>query len=93
MTESGDPSAPAELSLQEQLVKAVRDLWSMPVDSGADYIVFKDRRALNTRVRQTQAGQFQVSWEAVDEDGTWTDHSRVFENLREAALHAYQGPH
>lgn len=93
MTEPGDPAARADLSLQEQLVKAVRDLWSMPVDSGTDYIVFKDRRALNTRVRQTQAGQFQVSWEAADDDGIWSDYSRVFENLREAALHAYQGPH
>lgn len=74
-------------------MKAVRDLWSMPVDSGTDYIVFKDRRALNTRVTQTQDGQYRVSWEASVDGGTWTDHSRVFENLREAALHAYQGPH
>lgn len=78
-------------SVQEQLVRAVRDLWAMVLESGADYIVFMDRRRLLTRVEETPDGMYRVSWE--DDGGQWIGHERAFDNLREAAFHAYQGPH
>jgi hypothetical protein len=76
---------------QAQLERAVRDLWSMVQDSGQDYVVFMDRRRLSTRVERTERDRYRVSWEG--DDGTWLEHERDFENPREAAFHAYQGPH
>ena len=78
-------------SIQEQLVRAARDLWSPVQDSGEAYVVFLDHRGLPTRVEQDQDGLFRLSWE--DEDESWVVGTQKFENLREAAFHAYQGPH
>lgn len=78
-------------TIQDQLVRAVRDLWSAVVESGEDYVVFTDRRRLPARVQRTEAGAFAVQWET--EDGDQIMHERAFDNLREAAFHAYQGPH
>jgi hypothetical protein len=86
MSDAGEPS------LQDQLVRAARDLWSTVVESGADFIVFTDRRRLSTRVQRTANGTYQVSWEPEGGD-VWTVYEREFENLREAAFHGFQGPH
>ena len=80
-----------EGSVQEQLVRAARDLWSTVVESGEDYIVFMDRRRGNTRIARKPNGMYGVSWEL--KDGSWVNHEREFENPREAAFHGYQGPH
>lgn len=81
-----------DLSIQEQLVRAVRDLWSMVQDSGEEYVVFLDHRGLSARVEHGQDGLFRLSWET--EEGSWVSgEDQTFENLREAAFHAYQGPH
>ena len=90
MTEAGG-SETSPQSAREQLEKAVRDLWAMPQEAGDRYVVFLDRRRLRTRVEQDEDGQFRVSWET--EDGQWLSHEQCFENPREAAFHAYQGPH
>ena len=88
-----DPSLPIPLegTVREQLIRAIRDLWSMPRDSGEDFVVFMDRRRMNARVEQRGDGLFYVLWEELD--GSWSEHERAFENPREAAFHAYQGPH
>jgi hypothetical protein len=86
-----NPPDPGDATIEEQLVKAVRDLWSMQVESGPDYIVFTDHRRMNTRVESTESGEFRVTWE--DEDGSWVSHARTYDNLREACFHAFQGPH
>lgn len=78
-------------SIQDQLVRAVRDLWATVSESGEDHVVFTDRRRLLARVQQTLAGRYAVRWET--EDGDWVAHEHDFDNLREAAFHAYQGPH
>jgi hypothetical protein len=80
-----------EHSVQDQLVRAARDLWSMVQESGERYVVFLDHRGLSTRVEQGQDGLFHLSWER--EDGGWIVGDETFANLREAAFHAYQGPH
>lgn len=85
------PPPEAQGTIQEQLVRAVRDLWAMVSEVGENYVVFTDRRRLLTRVQGTPAGVFHVSWQG--EDGGWTEYERDFDNLREAAFHAYQGPH
>jgi hypothetical protein len=77
--------------LREQYEVAVRDLWTMLEESGDEYVVFRDRRRLLTRVSMDPDGLFRVSWESGD--GGWVDQPRRFENLREAAFHGYQGPH
>jgi len=86
-----DQSSPPDDTIQDQLQKAVRDLWTMSVESGEDFIVFMDRRRLNTRVARHPDGMYRVSWE--QEDGSWVKYDREFENPREAAFHGYQGPH
>jgi hypothetical protein len=78
-------------SVESQLRGAARDLWSMVEASGEDFVVFMDRRRLSTRVQRTPQGTYRLSWQ--QEDGTWLDGDRQFENPREAAFHAYQGPH
>jgi hypothetical protein len=83
---------PDDASLQDQLVRAARDLWSSVLESGEDYVVFMDHRRLSTRVEKTVAGTFRVSWED-ENDGEWIVHEREFENPREAAFHGFQGPH
>lgn len=80
-----------ERPLKAQLEVAVRDLWTMLEESGEDFAIFMDRRRLRTRVRQDAEGLFHVSWD--DGDGVWIEYERRFENVREAAFHAYQGPH
>jgi hypothetical protein len=77
--------------LKEQLEVAVRDLWTMLEESGEDFAIFMDRRRLRTRVQQDADGRFRVSWD--DGGGQWIEYERRFENVREAAFHAYQGPH
>lgn len=84
-------SGPEHESVREQLERAVRDLWSMLQESGEDYVVFMDRRRMNTRVRRNGRGGYEVSWES--EDGAWLPYDREFANPREAAFHAFQGPH
>lgn len=61
-------------------------------DSGDGFVVFMDRRRLETRVQQESDGLFSVHWE-VEDGESWTTHGGRFSNLREAAFHAYQGPH
>jgi hypothetical protein len=85
------PTETNQLSDRGQLQKAVGDLWSSMVDLGEDYVVFMDRRRLNARVERSDSAHFAVSWE--QEDGSWVAYDREFENPREAAFHAYQGPH
>lgn len=80
-----------EPTIQEQLERAARDLWSMVVDAGEDFIVFLDHRRLRTRIALGPNGLYGVSWEL--EDGTRFDHDGEFPQLREAAFHGYQGPH
>jgi len=82
---------PGDQTIQEQLVRAARDLWSTVQDSGDEYVVLLDHRALPARVERGPDGLFHLSWET--EDGNWTNSDLSFENLREAAFHAYQGPH
>lgn len=81
----------AQIPVSEQLTRAVRDLWSMVQESGETYIVFMDRRRMGTRVEEAEPGRYRVSWEC--EDGSWVAHDRLFDDLREAAFHGYQGPH
>lgn len=78
-------------SPRRQLEQAVKDLWSMVRDAGDDYVIFVDRRRMATRVERTDSGSYRVSWE--HDDGTWHTFKRQFENPREAAFHAFQGPH
>jgi hypothetical protein len=85
------PIPEATGTIQDQLVRAVRDLWATVAESGEDYVVFTDRRRLSARVQQTPSGAYRVLWET--EDGDWIDFEGSFDNLREAAFHAYQGPH
>jgi len=80
-------------SIQEQLERAVRDLWSMLEDSGPEYVVFTDRRRLHTRVEHGMDGMYHVSWEPNDDSGVWIEHADAFDQPREAAFHGYQGPH
>ena len=84
------PPDPGDASVQEQLVKAARDLWCMTEETGEDYIVLIDRRRMPAKVAASGGG-FRVSW--TDEEGNVVVHSRVFENPREACFHAFQGPH
>lgn len=91
MTNRGPDETDGEGAVREQLERAVRDLWSMLQDSGDDYVVFMDRRRLSTRVDRTRDGTYRLSWE--DETGSWVEGEREYENPREAAFHAYQGPH
>jgi hypothetical protein len=85
------PPDPGDSTTQEQLVRAVRDLWSMVEDQGEDYIVFFDRRRMNTRVECTADGRYRLLWD--DGDGGWTEFHDTFENPREACFHGFQGPH
>ncbi len=93
MTEPIDfsPPDPGDATIQEQLQRAAKDLWTMVEESGEDYIVLMDRRRLYARVQQEADGAFSVRWQ--DEVGGWVPHGRTYRNLREAAFHAYQGPH
>lgn len=86
MTQSTDGS------LQDQLVRAARDLWSSVLESGDDYVVFMDRRRLSTRIQQLESGKFRVSWEP-DTGEDWVVYPSEFDNPREAAFHGFQGPH
>ena len=86
-------TTPDDATVQQQLKRAVRDLWSSELESGEDYIVFMDHRRLSTRVQRTQQGTYAVSWESEDDDGQWLIYEGEFENLREAAFHGFQGPH
>ncbi|GAC1520517.1 MAG: hypothetical protein NVS2B16_27650 [Chloroflexota bacterium] len=80
-------------SIQNQLQKAASDLWAMTLESGGNFVVFQDRRRLQARVEQGQDSLYHVSWEPDEKDGPWRAYERAFEDLREAAFHAYQGPH
>jgi hypothetical protein len=83
---------PHDATIEDQLVRAARDLWSAVLESGEGYVVFMDHRRLPTRVERTNADTYRVSWQA-DEDGPWITYEREFQNLREAAFHGFQGPH
>jgi hypothetical protein len=85
------PPDPGDASVQEQLVKAARDLWCMTEETGEDYIVLIDRRRMPAKVAADSNGRFGVSW--TDEDGNVVEHREHFENPREACFHAFQGPH
>ncbi|HEX8917617.1 MAG TPA: hypothetical protein VF898_03870 [Chloroflexota bacterium] len=78
------------VSVRDRLQRAARDLWSQVIDLGESYVVFIDRRGLHTRVELGEDGFFRVSWQ---DEPSWITFPRTFENPREAALHAYQGPH
>ena len=91
--DSEDPSIipPPVGTPKEQLERAVRDLWSMVLESGDDFVVLMDRRRMSALVARTPDGLYGISWEC--EDGTWVTFERELENPREAAFRAYQGPH
>lgn len=92
MTDSGQHDTQENSRpLREELEIAVRDLWTMLEESGDDYAIFMDRRRLRTRVERGADGRFHVSWD--DGEGIWVEYERAFGNPREAAFHAYQGPH
>ncbi|HZS94453.1 MAG TPA: hypothetical protein VFA78_06635 [Chloroflexota bacterium] len=78
-------------TVEEQLIRAARDLWSPVQDSGDDYVIFLDHRALRARVQRDEDGTFRLSWET--DEGAWVGSDLAFDNPREAAFHAYQGPH
>lgn len=82
----------SEIPVHDQLVTAVRDLWSSVIESGDTYVVFMDHRRMATRVEMSDGGLFRVSWEAGDGE-PWLTYERQFENPREAAFHGFQGPH
>jgi hypothetical protein len=82
---------PGDHTVQEQLERAARDLWTTIQETGEDFVVFMDRRRLCTRVQQMSNGRYQLTWE--QEDGSWIAYQREFDNPREAAFHGYQGPH
>lgn len=82
---------PLEGTVQDQLTLAVRDLWTMVVESGEGFVVFTDRRRQNARVERISDGRFGVVWEEVD--GSLIPYDRTFDNPREAVFHGYQGPH
>lgn len=82
---------PLEGTVQDQLTLAVRDLWTMVVESGEDFVVLVDRRRLNARVQRGEDGRYAISWEG--EDGSVVPSGQTFENPREAVFRAYQGPH
>lgn len=88
---ASQPGDEESVSLRDQLEHAVRDLWSMVSDVGEDYVVFMDRRRLETRVERQADGLFHVQWET--DSGEWVSYERAFENPREAAFHGFQGPH
>jgi hypothetical protein len=85
-------TGPEDGPLQDQLVRAARDLWSSVVESADDYVVFIDHRRLSTRVQLLPSGKFQVSWEP-DAGEDWIVYGQLFDNPREAAFHGFQGPH
>jgi hypothetical protein len=93
MTEPPDfgPPDPGDATIEEQLIRAARDLWCMVLDSGTNYVVFSDRRGVPTRVAQCPNGRFSLVWEAEDDEPIAFE--RTFDNLREAAFHGFQGPH
>lgn len=92
MTNQDHPSdSPGTPTVKEQLEIAARDLWTMLEESGDDFAIFMDRRRLRTRVQRDAGGRFHVSWD--DGGGHWIEFNRTFEQPREAAFHAYQGPH
>lgn len=86
-----EPPETQEESIQDQLIRAARDLMCAVYDSGDDFVLFMDRRRLNTRVQRESDGLYSVHWET--HEGDWVAYDRRFENLREAAFHGYQGPH
>ncbi|MGH2449564.1 MAG: hypothetical protein ACRDFS_13310 [Chloroflexota bacterium] len=77
-------------SVEDELKRAVRDLWSMVQDSGSNHVVFMAHDRRLARVERFESG-YRVSWE--EDDGTWLSNNATYENPREAAFHAYQGPH
>ena len=92
MTVPGQPHDTDDTpTVKEQLEIASRDLWTMLEESGDDFAIFMDRRRLRTRVYQDAEGLFHVSWD--DGNGGWIEFERTFTQAREAAFHAYQGPH
>ena len=78
-------------SLKDQFTRAARDLWTPLEEAGDEYAIFMDRRRLRTRMQRDAGGRFHVSWD--DGEGAWSEFGRTFDQLREAAFHAYQGPH
>jgi hypothetical protein len=85
------PPDPGSATVEEQLIRAARDLWCMVHASGEDFVVFSDRRGEMARVQRDEGGDFHLAWQ--EEDGGWTQFSRSFDNLREACFHGFQGPH
>jgi hypothetical protein len=82
---------PPQGTIEEQLIRAARDLMSMVYESGEDFVVFMDRRRLKTKIAREPNEMYGVSWE--HDDGSWLPFERKFDNPREAAFHGYQGPH
>lgn len=76
----------------DQMRQAVADLWSQPAESGEDFIVFHDHFGNPARIRH-DGGSYLIAW-ALDSEGelAWDEDSRSFDNPRQAALHAFQGP-
>ena len=85
--ESGESESPAE-----GMRRAVADLWSQSIATGDDYLVFHDHFGNPARLRH-EDGRYFIAW-VVDGDGEarWDEDENSFDNPRQAALHAFQGP-
>lgn len=82
---------PGDLTIEQQLQRAVRDLASMVLASSEESVTYVDRRRMSARVQQGQDGRFHVLWE--NADGSWQQQEGGYDNLREAVFRGYQGPH
>ena len=78
-------------SVGDQLRRAIADLWSQPIESGADYVVFYDHFGNPARIRE-QEGAYLIAWAVESPTAGWDEYGRRFDNPRQAALHAFQGP-
>jgi hypothetical protein len=85
------PPDPGDATPDEQLARAVRDLWSMVEEQGNGFIVFMDRRRVSTRVEVGRDNRYRLMWS--DGSGGWTEYHETFANPREACFHGFQGPH
>jgi|SRR5581483_3104185 len=82
---------PADSPL-DAMRRAVTDLWSQPLQTGDDYIVFADHYGNPTRIRM-DGDQYFVAWAVEDGNSSrWDEDPHSYDNPRHAALHAFQGP-
>ena len=74
------------------MTRAIGDLWSQVIQTGADYVVFYDHYGNPARVRYTDDG-YLIAWvDDAAEEPVWNESERTLDSPREAALRAFQGP-